>query len=63
MTPVRLRISAAGRRILRILAENPDGERSLEELAREAGTSKTATGHALQELEEAGILAITEEEV
>lgn len=57
---VRVRISAVARRILRILNEHPDGEYTLEELAREAHASKTATSHALYELEEAGIVAMVE---
>lgn len=57
---VRVRISAAARRILRILADHPDGEYTLEELAREAHASKTAAGHALHELEDAGIVAMVE---
>jgi uncharacterized membrane protein len=61
MTAVRVRISTAARRILRILAEHQDGEYTLDELAREAHASKTATSHALHELEDAGIVAIVEE--
>ena len=57
---VRVRISAVARRILRILADHPDGEYTLEELAREGQASKTAATHALYELEEAGIVAMVE---
>lgn len=59
---LRIIISNAARRVLRVLKDHPDGEATLEELAKEARTSKTAAGHALHELEDAGITAVYEEE-
>lgn len=60
MTAPRVSISAVSRRLLRHLADNPDGEATLEELAREVRASKTAVTHALYELQDMGLIAMTE---
>ena len=58
--PPKLHISAAARRLLRVLEDNAEGELTIEELAREVRASKTAVGHALRELEDVGAIAMYE---
>ncbi len=49
-------------RLYRRLQDFPDGDWTLEELARDLRTSKTQTAKALRELEEKGLVALTVEE-
>ena len=55
------KVSSDAGRVLRLIREHEQAEYTIEELARELRLSRTATGRAMAELENAGAITIEEE--
>ncbi len=55
------KVSSDAGRVLRLITEQQESEYTIEEMARELRLSRTATGRALAELEDAGAISIEEE--